>query len=230
MAIALYVSEYEHQIETGHTLDLAIGSLISAGILLLETVGAAAIAVGILNITIETDDWRRYFEERLRGVVTYSSYLRTLDLEELRKILNEVLKSHFRDEQIDREGGFLKFFYKHLLQFIGTPYRENLHLTIDVSPADNESQWQVSDQARYICRKVCGSIQSSVQWASDFEEELVTLKIEVIHPEGSNKESGRELIANLNEEELTKIKTEQCANTSGGKAIKYKFTYPLEKI
>ncbi len=131
-------------------------------------------------------------------MVTHRSYFETLSVEELGNIRNNVLKSHFRDANIDREGGFLKFFDKHLYKLIGTPYRESLHTIIKVSPTVNQTQWQVKEQTRYTCRMVCGTIQPSVPWVSDREElEMLSLKVDVIYPGGSTNEGKREQIADF---------------------------------
>jgi hypothetical protein len=216
LAIGLYVGEFVHHIETDRACagtahsdadnfylgSLYVGSLISAIILFIQTIGTAAIVVGVVNISIETQDWRKYFEERLRGVVTQHSYLDKLSPGQLEELRNRVFKSHFHDPQIDRDGSFLKFFDRHLFHLVGTPYRENLLLYITVTPAEQPSKWHVVDRVRYSCRKAGGRIQSSVAWGAEQQLEMLRLQVAVIIPEGTVGEGKPKVIKTLEQKDF----------------------------
>src|ERR1700730_3162650 len=74
-----------------------IGTCIKA----LDVVGVALLAIGALNILLETRDWRNYFAELLREIVVEQSYLNTLDKDKLTILQTNVLKALFRDQLID---------------------------------------------------------------------------------------------------------------------------------
>jgi hypothetical protein len=179
-----------------------VKNIISTLILFVQTIGVTSIVVGILNIIIGLDDLKKYFEERLRGVVTHESYLDKLSLPALGELRNNVLKSHFHDTEIDREGGFLTYFDKNLYKYIGSPYRESTISTVSIRPTDDVSQWHVMDRVRYTCRKVCGTIQPSVAWRSDQGVEMLKLQVQVV-PADADDFGKREFIAKLEKKDFS---------------------------
>ncbi|MFM9785960.1 hypothetical protein, partial [Streptomyces scabiei] len=78
-----------------------------------ETLGIAFIALGIINVLIETKDWRNYFERRLQDIVIEQTFLTNLDKERLSALQVGVMKAFFKDPNIDREGSFLNYFHVH---------------------------------------------------------------------------------------------------------------------
>jgi hypothetical protein len=156
-----------------------IGTCIKA----LDVVGIALLAIGALNILLETRDWRNYFAELLREIVVEQSYLNTLDKDKLTTLQTNVLKALFRDQLIDREGSFLNYFHSNLHRYIADPYREDVSSEISITERSAEL-WAYTDKVTYVCRKAAGSIQKYVNWKYEPNEyeEYDTLTIEIQFP------------------------------------------------
>jgi hypothetical protein len=65
-------------------------TLTTTFISLVQTVGIAVFALGILNLVIETKDWRDYFEQRIQHIVVEQAYLNHLDAD----ILNSLKQTY----------------------------------------------------------------------------------------------------------------------------------------
>ena len=57
------------------------GTVLQTTVKLLDVVGIAVLAVGLIHILIETKDWGDYFRARIREIVLEQSFLDTLDKE-----------------------------------------------------------------------------------------------------------------------------------------------------
>jgi hypothetical protein len=134
----------------------------------LDVVGIALFAIGLLNILIETRDWREYFAKALREIVVEQSYLDSLDKEKLTLLQTNILKALFRDQLIDREGSFLNYFHLNLHKYIAEPYREDV--VAEIIMVDAGDYWNVVDKVTYVCRKSGGSIQPYILWHVDKNE------------------------------------------------------------
>jgi hypothetical protein len=161
------------------------------GISLVQAIGVTVFALGIINIIVETKDWRNYFESRIRDIVIEQSYLQTLDQDILTALQTNVLKALFRDQNIDREGSFLNYFHRNLHRYIADPYREDVTCELITEFGDGDT-WKIYDRVTYVCRKAAGGIQDAVRWIADDDEfrRVVSLKIEVQLPY-HNAESGK---------------------------------------
>ena len=145
------------------TVPKGTSSIQHIGMSLLETLGVAIFGIGILNIILETNGWRNYFEDRLKHIVIDHSYLTSLDDGTLRGIQTGVFKALFGDKSIDREGSFLEYFDSNLHKYIGAPYREDVTTEIFCKSHD-ENRWKISQRVTYTCRRSAKGIQDDVRW------------------------------------------------------------------
>src|SRR5262249_13526494 len=134
--LAIFASLYFEALHLDPSHPIAEPTLIGTGIKLLDVAGIGLIATGILNILIETRDWRDYFSRLLREIVIEQSYLDTLDKDKLTALQTNVLKALFRDQLIDREGSFLNYFHSNLHKYIAEPYREDVSSEISITEHD----------------------------------------------------------------------------------------------
>jgi hypothetical protein len=149
----------------------------------LETLGITLVALGLLQLTIETRDWRSYFEERIRAIVIEQTYLDSLDKDTLVRLQTNAFKAQYKQAALDREGGFLQYFHTNLHGFIAEPYRENV--TVDVIMLEcGLDAWTILDNVSYICRKGVESIQAEAIWRPDQDEFLAveSFKLTVRYP------------------------------------------------
>ena len=145
---------------------------------LLETLGVAIFGIGILNIILETNGWRNYFEDRLKHIVIDHSYLTSLDDGTLRGIQTGVFKALFGDKSIDREGSFLEYFDSNLHKYIGAPYREDVTTEIFCKSHD-ENRWKISQRVTYTCRRSAKGIQDDVRWGPGVNEKIDVKSVEI---------------------------------------------------
>ena len=159
---------------------------------LLKTVGVALFGIAIFNLALDTREWHKYFEERIKAVLVEQSYLKTLDKSILRSLQTNVLKALFGDQDIDREGGFLNYFHANLHKYIAEPYREDVTCEI-VCKDDEADSFSVFDRVTYSCRKAGGAIQARVKWEADSGEHLwvESVKIEAQYPATHPKQGER---------------------------------------
>jgi hypothetical protein len=161
----------------------------------LDVAGVGLLAIGVLNILVETRDWRDYFSKLLREIVVEQSYLDTLDKDKLTALQTNVLKALFRDQLIDREGSFLNYFHSNLHKYIAEPYREDVSSEISVTEYD-ANLWDVVDKVTYVCRKSTGTIQTNIVWQVEEGEyeSIQSLTIEAQFPYTHADKGKRELL------------------------------------
>jgi hypothetical protein len=168
-------------------------SLLGTCIKVLDVAGIGLLAIGVLNILLETRDWRNYFSKLLREIVVEQSYLDTLDKDKLTALQTNVLKALFKDQLIDREGSFLNYFHLNLHKYIAEPYREDVSSEISISDHD-ANLWDVVDKVTYICRKFAGTIQPNIVWCIDegeyenVESVIIEAQYPYNHPEKGKRE------------------------------------------
>src|SRR3989475_12003168 len=102
------------------------GTISSACASGLTTISVALIGYAIFSLTFDTKHWRDYFAERLKEVILEQDYIETLDYESLKDLQTRTLKAQFRNQAIDKEGSFLKYFESNLHRFISEPFREDV--------------------------------------------------------------------------------------------------------
>jgi hypothetical protein len=109
--VSLYLDALLAEKQAADALGTHAAGLAQILVKLLETLGVTIFGVGLLNIMLETKDWRYYFGRRMRELVVDQSYLKTLDKDVLSSLQANVLKALFKDQNIDREGSFLNYFH-----------------------------------------------------------------------------------------------------------------------
>jgi len=151
--------------------------------------------ISVLNVLLDTKNWKEYFTNRLKEIVVDNDYLKTLDAEELEIIQTKLLKAQFKNHDIDKEGSFLNFFQLHLHHFISEPFREDVSTEVLMMDSEKgENFFNVSDKVRYVCRSSGGKIQEDIGWKPDEGEfeEIKSLKITIQYP-ASHEISGKRI-------------------------------------
>jgi hypothetical protein len=152
----------------------------------LTTISVALIGYAIFSFALDTKHWREYFAERLKEVVIERDYLETLDYEALKDLQTRTLKAQFRNQAIDKEGSFLKYFESNLHRFISEPFREDVSAEVLMHLSADGEKLEVCDRVRYVCRSSGGQLQDKVVWKPDDGEfEVVkSLSVSVQYPPG----------------------------------------------
>src|SRR2546427_11927107 len=78
-----------------------------------------------------------------------------------------LFRSQFRNQAIDKEGSFLKYFESNLHRFISEPFREDVSAEVLMKPCDDGTKLEVLDRVRYVCRSSGGRLQEKVVWRPD---------------------------------------------------------------
>ena len=143
----------------------------------LRTLGSTGLAVAALNFWIETEDWRQYFEKRIKSIVIEQDYFKNLDDLTIKMALRNLMKARFKGAIIDKDDAFLDHFEANILKYIGSPFREDVVAIVDYESQD-EDTWIIRDRVEYICRKMGQGIQDVVSW--DVGEFLDIQEVEVL--------------------------------------------------
>ncbi|MCP4014512.1 MULTISPECIES: hypothetical protein [Delftia] len=162
------------------------GTISSACASGLTTISVALIGYAIFSLTFDTKHWRDYFAERLKEVILEQDYIETLDYESLKDLQTRTLKAQFRNQAIDKEGSFLKYFESNLHRFISEPFREDVSAEVLMKPCDDGTKLEVLDRVRYVCRSSGGRLQEKVVWRPDDGEfeDVKSLSILIQFPPG----------------------------------------------
>jgi len=127
--------------------------------------GTAIIGVGIVAVILQFNDWKKYFQHRLKDVVIERSYLESLSDQELSKLQVDALKVKYKSTDIDKEGSFLDYLQKRIQDYICYPYRENIVTAMKVEEdLENNDLFIVTDSISYLCRSNAGDIQEEIKW------------------------------------------------------------------
>jgi hypothetical protein len=177
--------------------------IIPVFIKLIETVGVTLFGIGLLNIVLETRDWREYFENRVQHLIMEQSYLNGLDKEALQLLQVRALKAQYKDEKIDHEGSFLNYFHSNLHQYIAEPYREDVTVEMLFRRGKDQS-WDVFDRVTYVCRRSAAGIQPNIRWVPDRDEfkEVRSITIDIQYPYNHDKKGTCETLASYTKENL----------------------------
>ncbi len=171
-AVSLYMTE---------TMGTTASELYKTTVRLVNTLGIAWIAFGFFNVILQIKDWREYFEDRIKRVLFEHAYLKHFDKTTLKEIQINALKAYFDDPEVDREGGFLNYFYENLYRYISEPYREEVRSEIFLE-RERDDRLVIYDKVTYACRKTEMGLQPSVKWRPDPEEfsqvDEVSIKIQ----------------------------------------------------
>jgi|GEM_PF-2819767 len=133
--------------------------------------GTALICLGVVAIIVQFEDWKKYFQERLKDIVIEKSYLESLSDEELAALQVSTLKAKYKETDIDREGSFLHYFQRKIQDYIGSYYREHVTCSLLIEEDDSESNYfRVYDDIKYTCRSIGDNIQDDVRWLYEHNE------------------------------------------------------------
>jgi hypothetical protein len=143
---------------------------------LIRDLGIALILAGIVGITLETNLWRKYFNERLREIYVEKAFLKKLGKEELLELQTNTLKAYFNNDAIDYDQSFYNFFRKEVQSFISNPYRENVKIKTVYSEVPGSVKFKCIDNIRFECRSVQGTIQSEIKWCPDSGDSVISVE------------------------------------------------------
>lgn len=136
--------------------------------------GLAFIVFGIVSIILQFEDWKAYFQDRLKDIVVQRAYLESLSPEELTALQVATLKAKYKGTDIDREGSFLQYFQSKIQDYIGSPYRENVTSSFLIEEASEKTDcFLVYEDTAYTCRSLGDKIQDDARWTyepDEFEE------------------------------------------------------------
>ena len=129
---------------------------------LFSTLAIAVISIGVISIIINFRDWKSYFQERLAEIIVKKSYLQTLDSSELLDLQTATLKAFFKVEDIDREGSFLNHFFLKTHSLIGSHFREDWNLLVNLDYHKENGEITADEVVSWRCRKVGDNIQKKL--------------------------------------------------------------------
>jgi len=151
------------------------------GLNFISHIGLALFTLGIITVALDLPEWKLYFQQRLAESTLQSEYLRTLDNKKLIELQSETIKAYFKDDKLDREGSFMKYFHLKIHSYLGSPYRENNQKIFSLIPTEQENIFTIDDSFSYRCRMVGGRIQENIIWCErpgrnrGFEECAITI-------------------------------------------------------
>jgi hypothetical protein len=168
----------------GESIKPTAPGLLSAFLTGYSTLSIALVGFAIFSMLLDSHNWREYFSDRLKEIVLEKEYLKTLDTGTLRQLQTSVLKALFKNPDIDKEGGFLRFFENNLHKYISEPYREDASTEIILKKV-LDSGFLFLDKVSYVCRSSGGEIQKHVGYKPDDGEfeEVQFVKISVQYPQ-----------------------------------------------
>jgi hypothetical protein len=142
---------------------------------LMDHIGVAFISIGLVGFILEFRDWQHYFQKQLATTIMDQHYLDTLDTRSLINLRTRVLKSMFKNENI--EGGFLQHFDEKIHGLIGSPYREGVDTCMCIEDySENPDVFSVKETVSYTCRKMGERVQSEISWGATDDYEVEELK------------------------------------------------------
>jgi hypothetical protein len=157
--------------------------LIEAGKVTFEIIGHVGIGfllLGFLSILLDMEHWTNYFETRLKSIVIDKKYLESLDKDSLINLQVEVLKAYFHNDSIAGTGGFLRYYQKSIQSIIGSAYRVNASMFINVDYDKNPNLFFISESMSYTCKSNSGKIQEEIVYIPDEHEHHKSIFYEVI--------------------------------------------------
>lgn len=164
-----------------------------------QALGCSVILAGIFGVVLEWKSTRDYFGKRLSEIVLEDDYLKRLSKDRLKNLFLSIQRHIFDTEDVEKEGGFLDYFNRHLHGYIVQPYRENV--SAEMSFTENcDGDLDVRDKISYRCREMNGQIQEFVQVKPEKDEFLSWSYTSVSLGAGEEK-----FFKEFEEEELNKI-------------------------
>ncbi|HEY0515266.1 MAG TPA: hypothetical protein VGH73_25435 [Thermoanaerobaculia bacterium] len=208
-----------------HPRDMTYGYF---GLKLLDATGVSLFIMGMLTLVLEMGHWRKYFEERLEGIVVGQDYLNDLSPEALLRHQIKVFKSYYKDEGLS-ERGFVRYCLSKIHGYIVTPYRDGVenHLTVEVAVP---STLRIRDHLSYVCRKSKGRIQERVAWQANSLEvlQIESLSLELLPP--AENGGGQQRIALLDIGDLERTEEADGSVTYGYSLGKWRHLDGLKVI
>lgn len=135
----------------------------------------AILVTGIENISIELKDWRDYFGERLRSIVSNHKYLKNIESYQLRQIRMNIAEILYNNSGIRDEGSFLQYLQKIENEFMTSAHRVDINYEAKYEKIDG-GRLLVTEEVNYSCRKYAGEIQEKCSWVPDRESEIENVR------------------------------------------------------
>jgi hypothetical protein len=155
------VSVEENYHPSSHLVTIPLNFLVHLGI--------ALFSLGIIGFFLERRHWSDYFIERLGDTIKKREYLLTVEKDELKSLLKDVLQAYYRGTKLAYEGNsFLEFFNTKIQDYIASPFREDTRAFIDVERPRSDGSCVVDEEIVYKCRRIddASCIQNEVSWAA----------------------------------------------------------------
>lgn len=154
-----------HLIETKNQVLIVLNDFF---VQLLSHLGIGFFAIGLLSILLEMSHWTHYFETRLSKIVIEKKYLEKLSTSALITVQTEVLRAFFKNDQIGGKEGFLNYYQKNLQHIIDMPYRNNVSLTLSITPDDGAcTKLKVFEVLNYRCMANGKKFQETIPYTPD---------------------------------------------------------------
>ena len=134
--------------------------------------GIAFLLLGIVGIILEFPNWRVYFEDRLQNIILRKEFLRTLAIDEQNLLLKEVFLAIYKVDNLDRKS-FLDFFTTKIQDFIGSPFRDDTTIEINVDRPRSDGSFLAEIDQSYTCRKIPAEgavLQKEIKYFVDKED------------------------------------------------------------
>lgn len=164
-----------------------------------QALGCSIILAGVFGVVLEWKSTRDYFGKRLSEIVLEDDYLKRLSKERLRNLFLSIQRHIFDTDDVEKEGGFLDYFNRHLHGYIVQPYRENV--SAEMSFTENSTgTLDVKDKISYRCREMNRQIQEFVQVKPEKDEFLSWVYTSVTLGSGDEK-----IVKEYQQEELSEI-------------------------
>ena len=149
--------------------------------------GLGFLVIAVLTIILETNHWRKYFEERLSDLVIDKVYLRNIDREKLINLQTDVLKVYFQNDDLGGEDGFLNHYQKNIQSIIGLPYRKNVNLSLEIGH-NADDQIELTEIMTFTCMNNGEKLQENVSFVPEIGELIEIKDIEItVQTEKDNK-------------------------------------------
>jgi hypothetical protein len=135
-----------------------------------DHLGIAFLSIGIIGLLFEMPEWRERFHKEIEMAIDDVDHLKKLKLDELIKQQIIILKAVFNNQEIDKEGSFLNFYFTKIQQYIGSAYREETTGVTIIDYLPNTQSFIVQETISYTCRTLGEHIQREVQWTTKKDE------------------------------------------------------------
>lgn len=150
---------------------------------LLEVLGAAILALGVITFSMDTESWREYFSARLRDLILDHSYVKQLNNDQLKRLHRETTKALYSAPAVD-ENGLQVFVENHMLSLLKGRYRENYILNIHLEEVRDDG-FVINFSSQYVIRQGSEKLNDLVKFRfpSSETKSIISFSIKCRHPE-----------------------------------------------